>query len=290
MTDLIDRHLQWLARGDLHHKPRAPRTVKERETNLRHIDRDLPDGLRKASANEIADWLAPYASDDGGWYGWTLTAYDSALRVFYRWAVGTGEIGFDPMVYLGRPGPGGRDPHPCEDHELATALTAPQWPWRRAVMLAAYAGLRCTELCTVTTDDVRGGRLHVLGKGRKYRTVPISDTLATELADTPPGPLLVGARGRPIAGHVLSAMQRPVWAALGLPGWFSLHSLRHWFATSLVEQGADLRTVQVLMGHSSLATTQGYLRVTDVRASHAVTLLPRVTEPVSTRLGDPTAA
>lgn len=290
MTDIIARHLQWLARGDLHNRPRAPRTVKERGVILRSIDRDLPDGLRKASADEIAARLARYAPDDGGWYGWTLTTYDTALRVFYRWAVAVGRLGFDPMVYLGRPGPGGREPHPCEDHELATALTAPRWPWRRAVMLGAYAGLRCTELCTVTTEDIHGGRLHVLGKGRKVRTVPIAAPLAAELADTPPGPLLVGARGRPIAGHVLSAMQRPVWAALGLPDWFSLHSLRHWFATSLVEQGADLRTVQVLMGHSSLATTQGYLRVTDVRARNAVTLLPRVTEPATNRLGDPVAA
>jgi integrase len=276
MTDLIARHLQWLARGDLHHKPRAPRTVTERGINLRHMDRDLPDGLRKASADEIAGWLAPYAPDDGGWYGWTLTTY-------------AGELGFDPMIYLGRPGPGRREPHPCEDHELATALTAPPWPWRRAVMLAAYGGLRCTELCTVTTDDIRGGRLYILGKGRKVRAVPISSVLAAELDGTPRGPLVLGARGRPLGGHVLSAMQRPVWAALGLPDDFSLHSLRHWFATSLIEQGADARTVQVLMGHSSLATTEGYLRVTDARARDAVALLPRVSEPAPIRLGDPVA-
>ena len=287
--DLIDRHLKWLARGDLHNRPRAPRTVKERGVILHAIDRDLPDGLREASADEIAARLARHAPDDG-WYGWTLTTYDTTLRVFYRWAVAAGELGLDPMAYLGRPGPGGRDPHPCEDHELATALTAPRWPWRRAVMLAAYAGLRCSELCTVTSADIRGSRLHVLGKGRKVRTVPISDVLAAELDGTGPGPLLVGARGRPIEGHVLSAMQRPVWAALGLPAHFSLHSLRHWFATSLLEQGADLRTVQVLMGHSSLATTQCYLAVTDARAGHAVTLLPRVSEPADIRLGDPHAA
>lgn len=290
MTDLIERHLQWLARGDLHHRPHAPRTVKERGIILRAIDRDLPDGLAEASADEIAARLARHAPEDGGWYGWTLSTYDTALRVFGRWAVNAGEIGFDPMVYLGRPGPGEREPHPCEDHELATALTAPQWPWRRGVMLAAYAGLRCTELCTVTTDDIRGGRLHVLGKGRKVRTVPINDLLAAELDGTPPGRLVVGARGRPLAGHVLTAMQRPVWAALGLPAHFSLHSLRHWFATSLIEQGADARTVQVLMGHSSLATTQGYLRVTDARARDAVALLPRVPEPAGIRLGDPVAA
>ena len=289
MTDLIARHLKWLARGDIHNRPRAPRTVKERGIVLRALDRDLPDGLREASGDEIVARLARYAPDDG-WYGWTLTTYDTTLRVFYRWAVNNGELGFSPMDHIGRPGPGGREPHPCEDHELAAALTAPRWPWRRAAMLAAYAGLRCSELCSVTTDDIHGDRLHILGKGHKVRTVPIAAPLGAELAGTPPGPLLVGARGRPIDGHVLSAMQRPVWAALGLPEHFSLHSMRHWFASSLVEQGADLRTVQVLMGHSSLTTTQGYLRVTDARASQAVTLLPRVTEPASDRLGDPTAA
>lgn len=287
VTDLITQHLAWLARGDIHHRPRAPRTVEGRAITLRHADRDLPDGLARASGNELDAWFRPYRKVGKEW---TLSTHDTALRVFYNWATATGKIDINPMDSIGRPAPGPRDPHPCEDHELARALTAPRWPWRRAVLLAAYAGLRCTELCTVTTTDIVGDRLRILGKGRKVRHVPIGPVLAEELAGTPPGHLLVGARGLPIDGRVLTGMQRPVWAALGLPGDFSLHSLRHWFITKLLENGATMPEAARLAGHSSVATTQGYAGVVDARLTADVRRLPRVTEPGSDRLGDPSAA
>lgn len=287
MTDLIERHLVWLGRGDIHHRPRAQRTVDERGCILRKANRELPDGLREASGNEIHHWLEPYRKDGREW---TLSTYDTTLRVFYRWALSNDVVDYDPMSSLGRPAPGPRDPHPCEDPELAVALTAPRLPWRRAVMLAAYAGLRCTEICTVTTADIIGNRLRVLGKGKKVRSVPIAPVLADELRGTPPGHLLVGALGRPINGRVLSAMQRPAWRALGLGEHINLHSFRHWFITRLIESGATVPEVAMLAGHSSIATTQGYAAVADRRLSDDVARLPRVTGPESSRPGDPTAA
>lgn len=290
MTDLVARHLAWLKRGDIHNRPRAKRTVEDRGIILRFIDRELPDGLAQASADEIVAFLEPYAPDDG-WYGWTLTTYDTALRVFYGWAVEVeGALGFNPMAHIGRPGPGRREPHPCTDEQLALALAAPRWPWRRGVILAAYGGLRISELCSVTTEDVIGDRLSVRGKGGKTRLVPIPPVMADELRDTADGHLLLGARGLPINGRVLSTMQRPVWAKLGLPDTFSFHSLRHWYVTRLIESGATMPEAAALAGHASLVTTQGYAAVVDRRLSAAVARLPRVVEPGGSRLDAPRAA
>lgn len=284
MNDLIDRHLQWLARGDVHHKPRAKRTIDERSITLRHAQRDLPPTrLAEATVDELDGWLGQYD-------GWSRMTHDTALRVFFGWAIDVGAIDFDPMLHIGRPAPGPRIPHPCDDAHLARALTAPRWPWRRGVMLASYAGLRISELCRVTTADIIGDRLRVLGKGNKVRLIPIAPILAEELRGTPDGHLLRGARGRPIKGQVLSTMQRPVWAALGLPDEFTFHSLRHWYVTRLIENGATMPEAAALAGHASLITTQGYAAVVDRRLSAAVARLPRVSEPVGTRLGDPVAA
>jgi integrase/recombinase XerD len=280
MADIIGDYLDWLA-------PRASkRTHSERRIALRKADRELPYGLPQALETEISGWLRQYEG-----VPWSLATYHNHLRQFLTWATLRGKITYNAMADLPRPREGDREAHPCEDWELAIALTAPQFPWRRAVILGAYAGLRCMEMCAVTTDDINHGTLRIFGKGRKYRTVPIGPVLAEELDGTKPGHLLVGARGKPLDPRVLTQMQRPAWDALGLGKHITLHSFRHWFATSLIESGADIRVVQELLGHASVATTQGYTAVTSQRLSAAVAQLPRVTvEPVGSRLDGYVAA
>lgn len=267
-SDLIPRYLTWLSRGDATHRPKAQRTIGERETILRRIDRELPDGLGHASADEIAAWRQPFT-------GWTAVTYDSALRSCLGWAAREGRVDFDPMQYLGHPVPGPRVPHPCTDEELAIALTAPRY-WRRAVLLGAYAGTRCTEMCTVTTYDMIGNRLRIYGKGRKFRTVPIHPDLAEELHGTPPGPLLVGDHGRALSGRSLTMMQRQVWRDLGLRDGFTLHSLRHWCITQWFIAGATAPEVAQMAGWSSLEMAQNYAKVFDERTAAAVSRVPGI--------------
>lgn len=262
---------------------RSKRTSDDRLAFLHRAHRQLPWGIDEADEDEIAQFLAPYG-------GWTRATYDGHLRSLYSWALKRGKITLDPMADLERPGPGPRIPHPCTDAELAIALTAPAMPWRRAAMLGGYAALRCMEIVTVTTDDIIGDRLRVAGKGGKYRLVPIHPALAAELDGTPPGLLCVNTRGGPISPHVLTQEQRRVWRKLGLGQHVSLHSFRHWCATRMLQEGADIREVQTMLGHASVNITQWYTQVTDVRLTTAVGRLPRVTEPAVTRLGDPVAA
>lgn len=261
MTPLIERHLTWLAQV----RHASPRTLTERRRVLQHAQRHLPEGLEYASEDEIAAYTSnPHLKP------WTQHSYDTALRVCYMWAVRKHVLTIDPMAELPKPPPGPRVPRPWDDREIAVVLDrARPVPWRRAAMLALYAGLRCCEITTVRRQDIVRGRLRVTGKGGKVRTVPVAEQLAAELDDDG-GYLCVGARGRPIQARTLSQRQHEEWRRLRLAADVHLHGARHAFATNLLEQGADLRTIQVLMGHESLATTQGYLAVSDSRAVDAV--------------------
>jgi len=273
-TELVRAHLTWLQAAG-----RAGNTVKDRARLLHHANRHLPHGLDYASEEEIARYLAR-----PDWSDWTRYTYRQHISGYYMWAVRRGHLTLDPTADLPKPRQGPQLPQPCTDEELAIALTAPA-PFGRAMWLAAYAGLRCGEITAAHRSHITDGRLRIHGKGGKVRNVPISPLLADELQHE--RGLLLGEDWTP---HKLTKRQRDAWHAVGLPLTMHLHRGRHWFATSLLEQGADVRVVQQLLGHSSLATTEGYLAVTDVRTRDAVALLPRVAEPVGVRLGDPRAA
>lgn len=288
MSQFLNDHLEWLEKQHL----ASPRTVEARRQWLQHAERRLPHGLDRANPRELAEYRAAPRRDGARRSPWSTHTIDTHLRGFYTWGVRDGRFTFDPMVALTKPPQGTRAPHPCRDEHLAVAFGAPRFPWRRAIMLAAYAGLRCAEICSVTAEDLTAHGLIVTGKGGKTRTVPVGPELEAEIGHVQTGHLCLGARGKPMNPRILTQMQRPVWDVLGLPRTFSLHGARHWFATSLLVAGVDVRVVQELLGHSSLATTEIYLAVTDARKAAAVTRLPRLgtAEPVSTGLGRPDAA
>lgn len=282
MSDLLPAHLTWLRAAG-----RSARTIAARRRVLIHADEHLPWGLDEADDGELATYLA-----HTGWSAWTRHTYHVHLSGYYRWAARAGHLTLDPMLMLPRPPEGPRIPNPLTNHELRHALGAPDQPWRRALMLAAYAGLRCCEIVTVQRKDYNEGRLRVVGKGGKVRIVPVAAPLARELATAPPGLLCVGVRGKALTAQMLTQMQRPVWRRMGLPDEFRLHRGRHWFATRLLEGGADIRIVQQLLGHASLHSVQGYTAVVEPRMVSAVAVLPDVVEPEPAviRLGPTTEA
>jgi len=144
----------------------------------------------------------------------------------------------------------------------------------RALFEVAYGcGLRAAELCALKVDDVDldGEEVRVLGKGGKVRYVPLGEHARSWLerylssgrgrllgGGADPGYLFLSRNGRPLAG---SDIRRRLAAALrrvGAAGRFTPHGLRHAFATHLLDGGADLRTIQELLGHSTISTTQIY--------------------------------
>lgn len=143
-----------------------------------------------------------------------------------------------------------------------------------AVMLLLYgAGLRIGEALTLTADDLPAASvktLRVIGKGGKTRIVPILpvvlDAIAAYRRLCPYGvggdePIFRGAKGGPLSPRIVQLAMQRMRGALGLPDTATPHALRHSFATHLLSAGGDLRTIQELLGHASLSTTQIYTAV-----------------------------
>jgi integrase/recombinase XerC len=160
----------------------------------------------------------------------------------------------------------------------------PQWIIARdsAVLSLLYgAGLRISEALTIKRCDAPIGErdaLTVTGKGRKTRSVPIiapvSEAIETYIALCPhalasESPLFVGAMGGPLSPRIIQLAIARLRGALGLPESATPHALRHSFATHLLERGGDLRTIQELLGHASLSTTQLYTAVDSTRLLEA---------------------
>lgn len=298
MNDTIERHVRWLATV----RDATAKTVADRRRVLYHADRHLSDGVTEAYEEEIGEYLAGAlrcqssrcCRPEKRWGGWTRVTYHNHLKGFYAWGARKGILAFNPMADMADPQSPDPVPHPCSNDEVAAMLTTPPQPWRRAVVLAAYGGLRCAEICRAHANDIIGDRLKVHGKGRKTRLVPIGPQLRAELGANPGGWLLTVPdpyRDRALTAdgsvdpHWLTHRQRFTWARLGLRKGVSWHDLRHWYATRLLEGGVDVRVIQQLLGHASLDTTMRYLGLTEDRITKAGLALPTLTvEPAGTRL------
>jgi len=144
---------------------------------------------------------------------------------------------------------------------------------RNAALLTLLygGGLRISEALSLKRNDVPFGEsLVIVGKGRKERVVPILPAIRDAmdayiaqrpLAGTPDEPLFLSRRGKPMSAREAQALMQTLRSALGLSERATPHALRHSFASHLLDGGADLRSVQELLGHASLSTTQVYTQV-----------------------------
>ncbi|MBB4267885.1 tyrosine recombinase XerC [Roseospira visakhapatnamensis] len=223
-------------------------------------------------------WLARRTAD-----GLSRSAQARALstvRGFFRWLDREG-IAHNPALGQVRgPRPPQAVPKALAEDEarevLETVGDLQDDPWvaKRDVALLTLlygAGLRLGEALALTQREApTGGTLVVTGKGNKQRVVPVLPVVAEALADyraacpfslTADDPLFVGLRGKRLNPGVAQRQVRHLRALLGLPDSATPHALRHSFATHLLGRGGDLRTIQELLGHASLSTTQRYTAV-----------------------------
>lgn len=238
----------------------------------------------------LRSWLA--SQQTRGKSRTTIARRATAVRVFTAWAVRTGRMDVDPAAQLGRPKAARTLPPALSEREARELLEAaatraddgsPVGLRDVAILEVLYAtGIRVGELCGLDIDDLDRERrvLRVFGKGRKERTVPYGvpaeRALERWLTARPqlftPGAgagLFLGARGRRIDQRTVRAMvHRRLVDVPGAPD-LGPHGLRHTAATHLLEGGADLRSVQELLGHASLATTQIYTHVSTDRLRRA---------------------
>jgi integrase/recombinase XerC len=147
-----------------------------------------------------------------------------------------------------------------------------------AVLSLCYgAGLRISEALSIRRADAPVGAtdaVTIVGKGQKSRSAPIIPPVRKAVEEylalcpyalKPAGPLFVGAKGGPLSPRIVQLAMERMRGALGLPDTATPHALRHSFATHLLARGGDLRTIQDLLGHASLSTTQVYTGVDSVR-------------------------
>lgn len=235
----------------------------------------------------LRSWLAAQAAL--GAARATLARRTSAVKTFTAWAVRRGLMAEDPATRLQVPKARRTLPAVLRQDQAADAMSAaksgaqqgdPLALRDRLIVELLYAtGIRVSELCGLDIDDVDTSRrlLRVLGKGNKQRTVPYGEparvALADWLTDGRPalvtggsGPaLLLGARGGRLDPRQARTVVHQTMAAVNGAPDIGPHGLRHSAATHLLEGGADLRVVQELLGHSSLATTQLYTHVSIAR-------------------------
>jgi integrase/recombinase XerD len=215
----------------------------------------------------------------------------ASIRGFYRFAYGDGLIERDVAAHLDLPRQPRLLPETLTVAEVEALLeAAPDLRSRALLELLYAAGLRVSEALGLDREDLStdGGFVRVIGKGDKERLVPVGDIaldwLARWMADARPallaiahvapargGPLFLGDRGGRLARQQAFAIVKATARAAGLPEAVSPHTLRHSFATHLLEGGADLRIVQELLGHASISTTQLYTHVTGERVREVYT-------------------
>lgn len=238
--------------------------------------------LRSFMAAKRADGLGPRS----------LSRTITGVRSFFRFLDRHGKANFAAFRVLKAPKTPQRLPRPVSvDDAISMAdndvLDTAQAPWIKArdmavIMLLYGCGLRISEALGITPRQAeaakKDGVLRIVGKGGKERMVPVLPLINEAIAHyavicpynpLPDKPIFRGARGGALSPRIIQKHVERLRGALGLPETATPHALRHSFATHLLADGADLRTIQDLLGHASLSTTQVYTQVNEGRLLEA---------------------
>jgi integrase/recombinase XerC len=295
----VERFLQHLA-GD-----RGASAYTRR--NYEHALRDFQD-WRRSEDQKTPDWEQLRRDDFRAYLRYlgrhhlsraAIQLRFSALRTFYRFLVRNGLLATSPIKNLSLPKPGRRLPGFLTKKQMESLLEAPakllsaagnlsnaeRLLCRRdiAILETFYScGLRISELCGLTAHDIDWGErlVRVRGKGRKERMVPIGAPALTAirnywtllpLAPVGESPAFCAGSKKPgpVGPRQVQLRLKKYLAMAGLEPGLTPHKLRHSYATHLLDAGADLRSVQELLGHAHLVTTQAYTHLTTERLKRA---------------------
>jgi integrase/recombinase XerD len=202
----------------------------------------------------------------------------SAVRGLYRFLLASGEIQRDPTEHLESPRPPRRLPRTLSVEDAAALVESPDLSAReglrdRAMLELLYAsGLRASECLALRLEDlnIAAGYVTATGKGNRQRLVPVgaqalrwveryaATSRPAFVKRGDPGALFVNRYGRPLSRQALWMVIKRAGRRAGVRSTVSPHTLRHSFASHLLERGADLRSVQAMLGHADIATTQIY--------------------------------
>ena len=261
-------------------------TLSAYRTDLRHLDRYVQRNggeLRTCGQLEIREYLAERF--DNGAAKTSSARMMSSLRRFYNYLIVKKQIETDPMALIESPKLARKLPDSLSEQDIDSLLAEPidDDPIEcrdKAMLELLYAtGLRVSELVGLTMEQLslRQGLVRITGKGGKERLVPLGEMAVAELEN-----YLKFARAELLKGKQSDVLfpskraqqmtRQTFWHRIkhyalraGITTELSPHTLRHAFATHLLNHGADLRVVQLLLGHSDLSTTQIYTHVATAR-------------------------
>ncbi|MEN0111908.1 MAG: tyrosine recombinase XerC, partial [Planctomycetota bacterium] len=264
----------------------SPHTIKAYREDLSSLAEYLADDSGRTpepASVTVADLRGFVAAlGEAGYAKSSIARRTAAVRTFFKHARREGWVASSPAEPIPGPRKSHKLPHFLSADEIARLLSAPAADAAmgrrdRAMLETLYsAGLRVSELVGASDGDLDldQGLLRVRGKGRKERLAPIgsyaADALRVWLADRKlardessgdDAPLFTNRFGRRLTTRSVARMLEKHLAAAGLDPRTSPHTLRHSFATHLLDGGADIRSVQELLGHASLTTTQVYTHV-----------------------------
>ncbi|MAM35512.1 MAG: recombinase XerC [Micavibrio sp.] len=267
----------------------SPHTFRAYTTDLKtfieflsgHIGEDVSiNALSDTNLRDFRSWLARRTMD--GASNATRARNLSGIKNFLKWCDRSGIMHNASISSVRSPKLPRKNPKPLyigQIEKLFGELEKDTSDWTKARNHALFillygAGLRIAEALSLNVGDFpREGSLKVMGKGGKERLAPIldivRDVMFSYLEKRPDGapkdsPLFVGVQGKRLAQQVAQKSLRSLRVTLGLPETVTPHALRHSFATHLLQNGANLREIQELLGHASLSSTQRY---TDVNAA-----------------------
>jgi integrase/recombinase XerD len=278
---LIDEFIDhlWLADGLSKNTLSAYRTdLSLFATWLADHNADIP-GIDEAAINR---YLTHLHTRTGGIKSTSQQRLLATLRRCVQWLLAQGRIQADPLINIARPMPGSRFPKTLSEKQVEALLNAPDIDTPlglrdKAMLELLYAtGLRVSELIGVRLFEIslNDHVVRVIGKGSKERLVPLGEVAADWLqryVTAARAELLKGAtadavfvtnRGAGMTRQMFWSLIKKYAMQVGIPGEkISPHVLRHAFATHLLNHGADLRVVQLLLGHADISTTQVYTHV-----------------------------
>ena len=242
---------------------------------------DKPLNIKKLARIDIRGFRAYLSSRAAENISKTSLAREiSTIRNFFRWLNKNDIIKNDAISLLSSPLLPKALPRAADAEDifklLGKACQNAARPWEglrdKAVFTLLYGcGLRISEALSLNIGDLDDQRLlRITGKGNKTRLVPllpaVVDTINDYLAECPyrqqtGDPMFLGARGERLSPRIIQRQMQKIRLEIGLPETITPHALRHSYATHLLAAGTDLRSIQELLGHSSLTTTQRYTEV-----------------------------
>ena len=290
LADVISDWQEWLR----HVRRGSEHTLVSYSHDLQHFcaflsghlgGRVSVEALARLEAKDIRAWLASRSGD----YESTSTARAlSTVKSFYRYLEKQGKLTNAAIFHIRGPKLKKALPKALGVEQSRQALDsigtqhADAWVNKRdvALLILIYGcGLRISEALSLSYGDIpQGDYVTITGKGNKQRQVPMLPVVKEALGDyvascpypfTPATPLFLGKRGKVLDPAIFQLQLRKLRNALNLPESTTPHAFRHSFATHLLAGGGDLRSIQELLGHASLSTTQRYTHVDKTRLMQA---------------------